>query len=172
MVDLGLQVVCAVLRGCCSFCAGVGEAAGLHNLEKRDSRDHRKCRRLLRGGASRLMRRAVTEGGGASRSSVAMAAAQRRQAAPRHAAWRCGCADWRRLLLAEGVRAPRVIGLQRGLVAARADRLRGRTDAVARFPRDELLDDAILERVVADYHKARSKAEQTVSPRQRLSQAG
>ena len=35
-----------------------------------------------------------------------------------------------------------------------------------------LLNDAVFERVVANDHKAKPKAEQTVSPRQRLNQAG
>src|SRR5687767_10849567 len=62
--------------------------------------------------------------------------------------------------------------LERRLVAAGADRLARRADAVARLLRDELLDDAVLERVVADHYEARSKAEQTVSPRQRPGQDG
>ena len=37
-----------------------------------------------------------------------------------------------------------------------------RTEAVPRFLLEEVLDNAVLQRVVADHHKPRSKAEQAV----------
>ena len=73
---------------------------------------------------------------------------------------------------AEGWRAPRVIGFSVALWPQVQTGRPRRADAIARLTLDELLNDAVFQRVVANDHKGRPKAEQTVSPRQRANQAG